>query len=246
MSNFKEGDIVVSLIEQNTGNPNSEMLKPGDIRCVYGENQSIWFKADGKGAYSVKNFRLATEGEILWFSRGTTNISEMDTKVPCPINVMDKDGILLKIGDRVTFSSGGHNASHKWYDRDRSLKHGQEYTIQDIDLDKDGSGVLKLDDNAARSNYCTKVKHEFKRGGWYRTIGTQFTTNKYIKFFIFDDAKKVVYSERITQAGVHNVFSAEHNYQRSSIAHPTESLVLVPDEEVAEYINKIINSFPIY
>ena len=91
-----------------------------------------------------------------------------------------------------------------------------------------------------------KVIHEFQRGSWYRTIGTQFTTNKYIKFFIFDDAKKVVYSERITHAGEHHIFKAEHNYQRSSIAHPTDSLVLVPDEEVAEYINKIINSFPIY
>lgn len=166
-------------------------------------------------------------------------------EVKCPINVMDASGTFLKIGDRVSFSHGGHNSTHKWYDRERSLKQG-DYIIQDIDLDSDGSGVLKLNNNAARSSYCKKQIHEFKRGGWYRTIGTQFTTNKYIKFLMFDHAKKVVYSERITHAGEHHTFKAEHNYQRSSIAHPTESLVLVPDEEVAEYINKINNSFPIY
>jgi len=238
MSNFKEGDIVVSLIEQNTGNPTSEMLKPGDIRCAYGENQSIWFKADGKGAYSSKNFRRASELEKEQFQNGITNIEYWVRKWPSGTLTMgckvDKDmfkslemynneGGVQKYGTYGSVQGGGY--PHKLATQEQIEYFNKHETL---------------------TTFPKTTIHEFKRGGWYRTIGTQFTTNKYIKFFIFDDVKKVVYSERITHAGEHHTFKAEHNYQCSSIAHPTESLVLVPDEEVAEYINKIINSFPIY
>lgn len=236
MSNFKEGDIVVSLTEQNTGNPGSELLKPGDIRCVHGENNSIWFKADGKGAYSSKNFRRATQLEIEAYNRAIRNIEYWVRKWPSGTLTMGckVDNDMFKSLEE--YNNKGGVQRNSTYGSLQGGTYPHELATQEQ--------IEYFNQHETLTSY--KTAHEFKRGGWYRTIGSQFTTNKYIKFFIFDDAKKVVYSERITHKGEHHTFQAQHNYQRSSIAHPTESLVLVPDEEVAEYINKIINSFPIY
>ena len=251
MSNFKTGDIVVSLQPNDTGMSGAQLLKPGDIRKIIGvatHGNRIWFKPDNLGAYSDTCFRHATEIEKEFFSNGkhNTNIEYWVRKWPSGTLTMGCK--VQDLGDIFLFHSlesynheGGVQKNTTYGKLEESFYPQSLATQEQIDYFFKHETLTTYGSENTGTTITT-----FHRGSWYKTIGSQFTTNKYIKFHVFNDAKKVVYSERITHKGEHHVFKPEHNYQCSSIANPTESLVLVPDEEVAEYINKIINHFPIY
>jgi hypothetical protein len=250
MSDFKKGDIVVSLQPSSTGSSLAELIKPGDIRKIVGiaSNDNIWFKADGRGYYDYRHFRHATEIEKEFFldSKHHTHIEYWVRKWPSGTLTMGCK--LQDLGDITLFHSletynneGGVQKGHTYGKLTEGFYPQSLASQEQIDY------FFKYETlTTYSSDKASTASEHLQRGNWYKTIGSQFTTNKYIKFHMFNDAKKVVYSERITHKGEHHVFKPEHNYQCSSIANPTESLVLVPDEEVAEYINKIINQFPIY